>query len=376
MKLAMIWGRQGNTAASAPAPTTSGLWYLKGLLKAAVKTGLYRSGALAAYHRLRNRRALTVVMFHRVLPKTDGRWAYCDPEYTIEASVFERCLDFFQEHYNVIGVDRLLDRGTALPERPLLITFDDGWADHEQVALPLLARRSLPSLVFVAADAVDNPEPAPFWETRLIHAFRRGTLDAGALYDLWRAASPDPAPSLGDLRGLRALIAKLFSIDPDRIPALLAPLEDRLKTPDRHLLTGAELANLPRGGMAVGAHGACHRPLARIGEPAADMTRARSSLGQRLSTEIRTMSFPHGSYDAGTVSAARAAGYELIFTSDRALNEVPDQGERPTLLGRVGLFEDEITGHDGRFRPDLLALWLWRPPVVRLGGDARSAAAA
>lgn len=315
-------------------------------------------------------------MLHRVLPKSDPRWAYCDPEYTMEAGVFERCLDFFQEHYNVIGVDRLLDRGAPLPERPLLITFDDGWADHEQVALPLLARRRLPSLAFIAADAVDSAEPVPFWETRLIHAFRRGTVDAGVLYDLWRAASADPAPSLGDMRGLRALIAKLFSIDPARIPGLLAPIEDRLKTPDRHLLTGAELANLAQGGMAVGAHGACHRPLARIAEAAADMARARSSLGQRLATEVRTMSFPHGSYEAETVTAARAAGYELVFTSDRVLNEVPEQGDRPTLLGRVGLFEDEITGADGRFRPDLLALWLWRPRVAHLGGDSRPAVAA
>lgn len=351
------------------------MWYLRALLKAAVKTGLYRSGALAAYHRVRNRRALTVIMFHRVLPKTDTRWAYCDPEYTMEAGVFERCLDFFQEHYNVIGADRLLSVD-ALPDRPLLITFDDGWADHEQVALPLLARRGLPSLVFVAADAVDSPQPTPFWETRLIHAFRRGTLDAGMLYDLWRSASTDPAPSLGDLRGLRALIAKLFALDPARVPPLLARLEDRLVTPDRHLLTGAELTNLPRGGMAVGAHGACHRPLARIADAAGDMARARSALGQRLATDIRTMSFPHGSYDAGTVEAARVAGYELIFTSDRVLNEVPASGERPTLLGRVGLFEDEITDRTGTFRPDLLALWLWRPPIVRLGGETRAAAAA
>jgi len=312
-------------------------------------------------------------MFHRVLARSDSRFAYCDPEYTIEADLFERCLDFFQKHYNVIGVEKLFGGGAGLPDHPLLITFDDGWADHEQVALPLLAKRSLPALAFIAADAVDNPEPAPFWETRLIHAFRRGALSADALADVWRAAGPDAPPSFSDLGGLRALIGRLFALDPQRVPGLLAPLGAALASPDRHLLTHAELASLPRRGMTVGAHGASHRPLARVPDAAGDLQRSQEELTKRLSARVRTMSFPHGSYDAKAIEEARRAGYELIFTSDRILNALPEQGPLQNLLGRVGLFEEEMTDGRGKLRPELLALWLWRPPITRL--DVRRAPA-
>ena len=349
---------------------------LDDLLKTTVKSGLYRAGALPVYHRVRNRRALTVVMFHRVLARHDPRFAYCDPEYTMEASVFDACLGFFQAHYNVIGGDRLLAGDGPLPERPLLVTFDDGWADHAQVALPLLARRGLPALTFVAADAIDSPEPTPFWETRLIHAVRRGALDAAALGEIWRAAAgTEPAPPLDGLRGVRLLIARLFALEPDRVPAVLAPFEARLRTPDRHLLTGAELAGMPAQGMTVGAHGASHRPLARVPDAAADLRRSQDALRARLAAPVRTMSFPHGSYDAGTAAAARDAGYELLFTSDRVLNALPAGGTAPKVLGRVGLFEEELTDGAGRFRPELLALWLWRQPVVTLAGAARGAPA-
>lgn len=339
------------------------------MLKGAAKALLYRSGSLLAFHRARNRQVLTAIMFHRVLSRHDRRFAYCDPEYTMSTDAFERCLDFFESHYNVVDAQQLLAPAPSLPDYPLIITFDDGWADHEQVALPILANRKLPALVFVAADAVDAPEPLPFWETRIIHAYRRGTLGRAALSRLWRASGPDDPPAFDDLEQVRALIARLVALDPEQVPTLLAPLEAQLQTPHRQLLTHAELVNLPRNGVAVGAHGARHRPLARVADASQDLQRARVDLATRLGEPPPTMSFPHGSYDRAVVDHARTAGYRLIFTSDGVLNPLERGSAVPDVLGRVGLEEAAITDGAGRFRPELLALRLFRRPRQRLSGE-------
>ena len=129
-----------------------------------VKRALYRSGLLGLYHRLRNRRALTVIMFHRVLTQEDPRWASCDPDYTLDAGLFERCLYFFRRHYNVVSVDQVMVArrdGTPLPDRPLLITFDDGWADNHAHALPRLRAAGLPALLFTVADVVATSSSQP-----------------------------------------------------------------------------------------------------------------------------------------------------------------------------------------------------------------------
>ena len=342
------------------------------MVRELAKTALYRSGALAAYHRARNRRALTVIMFHRVLGRGDRRWAYCDPEYTIAEDLFAACLEFFRAHYHVVSVDDVLAPGGHLPDHPLLITFDDGWADHEQVALPVLANLGLPALVFVAADAVDAREPTPFWENRLIHAYRRGALDAATLSGLWQASGAGDPPAINTLADVRALIARLVALDPERVPPLLAPLEDRLATPgDRHLMNAAELANLPRHRIAIGGHGARHRPLARVRDAADDLARSQRALAERLGGPVPTMSFPHGSYDRGVVDAARAAGYRLLFTSDPVLNVLRDGEAAPPVLGRIGFDPVVITDREGRFRPELLALWLWRRPHAALTGDRK-----
>src|SRR5215468_8289687 len=76
--------------------------------RAALKRLAYRSGALGALHRLRNRRRLTVAMFHRVLPETSPQWRDADPTYTVSDRLFVEVLAFFRRHYNVVPLEAVL----------------------------------------------------------------------------------------------------------------------------------------------------------------------------------------------------------------------------------------------------------------------------
>lgn len=334
------------------------------MLRGVAKSALYHLGPLAAARRLRDRRALTVVMFHRVLARGDRRWAYCDPEYTIADDLFTACLEFFRAHYHLVTLDDVIAPGVHLPDHPLLVTFDDGWADHEQVALPILANLGVPAAMFVAADAIDHAEPAAFWEIQLVHAYRRGALDRAALDPLWFATGGGDPPSFARLTDLRALVARLFALDPGRVPALLEPIAERLTTPgDRHLLTGDELANLARHRIGIGGHGARHRPLARVVDAAADLARSQAALSERLGAPVPTMSFPHGSYDRATVDAAHAAGFSTLFTSDPVKAPIPDGAPVPRLLGRIGFDPAGIVDARGAFAAERLAWKLWRAPT-------------
>src|SRR5665213_3191320 len=108
--------------------------------------------AYPLYHRICNRSTLTVVMFHRVMPRDDPRWDTEFPFGTVTDAFFAQCLRFFAKHYNVVALADLVAsrRGDRqLPPRSLLITFDDGYADNEEYALPLLQQHELPAVVFV-----------------------------------------------------------------------------------------------------------------------------------------------------------------------------------------------------------------------------------
>ena len=66
---------------------------MKAVLKDALRGALYRCGALGGWHRWRNRHALTVLMFHRVLPVDDPAFVQAEREFTFTLEGFRRTLD-------------------------------------------------------------------------------------------------------------------------------------------------------------------------------------------------------------------------------------------------------------------------------------------
>jgi peptidoglycan/xylan/chitin deacetylase (PgdA/CDA1 family) len=333
-----------------------------------VKRGLYLSGSLDAWHRRRNRDRLTVIMFHRVVSERDARWGTSDPEYTISDTLFGETLRFFRRHYSIVSLAQVLDAragGRALPERPLLVTFDDGWSDTEEFALPLLRGEGIPAVIFVAGGAIGRAEA--FWQEQLVHAWRAGRLDAARAGALWRGAGGGPLPAFGgrdDLEGLRAVVARLEELDRGRREPLLSAIGDVLADGTRYMVRPDQLRALAAGGVAIGAHGFSHEPLTRA-DAGAELARAREAIGREVEV-APVLSFPHGRFDAAAVASARAAGFPLLFTSVPALPSASGRG--PGLLGRIG-FTGALVSEGGRLAPEKLALHLFRRPHADEGPD-------
>ncbi len=338
------------------------------MLKDVSKKLLYTSGLLGLYHRLRNANSLTVVMFHRTLSPDDPRWATCDPDYTLATGWLKQSLAFFRRHYNVVSLEQVLASrrtGAPLPPRALLITFDDGWADNADYALPALERAGLPALLFVVADAVGTRQP--FFQERLIAAWRRDALTVREL-DAALPAGDGPAREVGEsLPALRDVIARLEGLDADVRVRVLAPFMARLDDGHRHMVTVEELRRLQAGGVALGLHGKTHTPMKLANDLDAELSGARVALARQLGQAhacAESMSFPHGSFDAGIAQRALDSGYELVFTSVPVLNPTaPGVG---WLLGRTGFDTDAVVDGEGRFRDDWLALYLFRRQARRL----------
>lgn len=330
---------------------------------------LYASGLLGLYHRLRNAGSLTVVMFHRTLKPEDPRWRTCDPDYTLSVLHLSQSLSFFKRHYNVVSLQQVLEArrtGAALPPHALLITFDDGWSDNADYALPELQRAGLPGLMFVVADAVGAQQP--FFQERLISAWRRGLL---GVEELASAMAPAMAqawtPQDESMASLREAIAHLEKIDAERRNEILAPYLHALDDGLRHMVDVGELQKLQAGGIALGLHGKTHTPMTLADDVDAELGGARAELARHLGQLLisaESMSFPHGAHTPEIAERARKAGYELVFTSVPVLNPV---APRPGwLLGRTGFETDTVVDAKGRFRPDWLALYLFRRQTRRL----------
>ena len=171
-------------AAAADLPKSSmaaghaiGLSFRKMMLRPAVKRALYRTGLFGGWHRRRNKDALTIVLFHRVLERTAFEPASPDAAWIISDSLFRQCLRFFRRHYSVVCLsDVWANRHQArpLPPNPLVITFDDGWTDNESIAMPVLQEFTLPAVFFVNTSAIGTDDARWLSAKQLSDLHRRG----------------------------------------------------------------------------------------------------------------------------------------------------------------------------------------------------------
>jgi len=334
---------------------------------------LYASRLLGIYHRFRNRHALTVISLHRVIDEADSRWQTCDPLYTLSSRLFEQCLEFMAAHYSVVSLEqvekaKLVSR--SLPARPLLITFDDGWADNFDYAMQALARRRLPATLFVAASAIDTRES--FFQERIIAAWRTRRLRAEDLSRLWDlAAEGDRAPENPcDEEQVRNLIGILQALDPARRQSVLEQFADQLDDDTRQMLNRDELLSLRENGFSIGTHGKHHEPMTAARDLDDELQGARDLVGEALgieASEIRTLSFPFSRTNSIIVKRANDLGYRLLFGGGQSLT--PVGSGVPGALSRVGITASEISDANGNLLKHLLAVQLFRRPHRKLAID-------
>ena len=99
---------------------------------------------------------LPVLMYHHVGPQRPGTI----PSLTVTPEAFEWQMRWLAHHgYTCIRPAdwlRWCKEGSALPEKPVLLTFDDGYADLVEFALPVLKRNGFGAVVYVVTQRATN----------------------------------------------------------------------------------------------------------------------------------------------------------------------------------------------------------------------------
>ncbi len=339
-------------------------------VKSVIKHLAYHCGLLDAYHRFRNRKQLTVVMFHRVLPASDPRYAGADPEWTMAPESFAHCLAFFQKHYHVVSPEQVfsaLNGEATLPGRSLLITFDDGWADTAQYAQPVLEKFSMLALIFVAGSAIN--QESPFWEEHVYSFLATDPNGASKLSGFLQESGIHlaiPVQSEMNEKSIKAIVRQLGEIDQTKreaVTSALTAFENALPA----MLDTRQLAQLVASSHTIGGHGMTHQPLTKVADLNKELKAAQETISAYLNKRsVDAMSFPHGAYSGTVVAQCRSAGFQYLFSSSAHLNNVTAKLDVNNPVGRIHISERAILNGVGRFQPAQLATWLFMRPLNKL----------
>ena len=105
---------------------------------------------------------IPILMYHYVSTPPADADAY-RVDLSTAPDLFAAHLDrLLAEGYTTISLYQLLAHlayGEPLPEKPVVITFDDGYRDNYENAFPLLRERGMTATFFVITDFVDEQRP-------------------------------------------------------------------------------------------------------------------------------------------------------------------------------------------------------------------------
>ena len=262
---------------------------------------------------------LSTLIFHRVLPVPDPLF----PD-EMDAGRFDELCGWLRQWFNVLPLHEacLRLRDQSLPARALAITFDDGYADNHDVAMPILQRHGLCATFFVATGFLDGGR---MWNDTLIEAVRSTTAAVLHPTDSGIAGlNALPLTSLAERRdAVRALLraCKYMAVAEREEATLALARAAGVQLPQDLMMRSAQVQALHRAGMGVGGHTVNHPILARLelAQARAEMATGKARLEEIIQAPVALFAYPNGQpgqdYLADHARLARDIGFEFAVTT-------------------------------------------------------------
>lgn len=266
------------------------------------------------------RAALPILMYHRVLDRPDP----LQGELHL-ARVMDTQFRTLRQFFKVLPLDEAAEMLTAgkLPARAVCITFDDGYRDNHDLALPLLQRHGLTATFYVASSYLNG---GMIFHDVLIETIRHaptGILDLGidGLDSL----------SIGDMASRVAAIQHLMGAMKYLPPLQRQQLSERLleslgpNAPRSLMMSDEQVRAMSRSGMSIGGHTAHHVILSKLSPQAAreEIVANRQTLSGLINKPLVSFAYPNGKpgidYDDTHVQLVRELGYHNAVSTHSAV---------------------------------------------------------
>jgi peptidoglycan/xylan/chitin deacetylase (PgdA/CDA1 family) len=278
-------------------------------------------------------------MYHYVRPVAGSTFPRLK---ALEYTDFLGQLDHLQAHYDMISPSDLADalaRGTPLPKRPCLLTFDDGYADHYRYAFPALKARGLAGLFFAPKSScidrdmlevnriqfvlANHPAPdtlADELDTMLVPDGRFNPVDLRKAF--FAPNRYDSASIAYTKRLLQHGLPAELRTDLTRALFRLYVDDDEKSFANDLYLTPEQAHDMLSGGMAFGGHGDLHlwhdqTSPEQLAREVAGSAAAMNAIGAPVNGGAYC--YPFGGQNDAVRDAVRAAGFSIGFTVVPAL---------------------------------------------------------
>lgn len=274
-------------------------------------------------------------------------------------SHFEAHVRAIADKFNPVTVEQVarFARGDCeLRADSVAVTFDDGFLDNYEVALPILDRYGVPATFYIMVDAVDSGTPP--WYCRLNFALRttQRTEWADPEYGVRMKLGEDRAEVLQLV--VNECARKVGREQEEFVRRVEKTLDvEPIGLESRMMLGWEEVRALRKVGHTIGGHTLSHPNLAHVTEEQArcEIAGCKRRLEQELGEPVVHFSYPHPAlnpqWTPSTLSITREVGFHsAVLTTCGPVRF----GDEPLAMKRIYAASD-------------LDQWIWNLQCTFLG---------
>ena len=281
-----------------------------------------------------------IVMYHGVDSCSNRTYNFRH----ISKDTFEAHLQFFSQFFRVTPLSEMFHPG-QVEERPrLAITFDDGYRNNFDNAVPLLEAHRLPATIFVTAIRALNWDILwpDFWDLfASLSEVRRLELqdqvfvkNSERKYDPFISSSGTTLQShMKDLTfpQKERWLKHALELEPE--------FRDKLAKYREYweLIDTESLQSFHSPYVQIGCHGLSHDNLGRLSraDRERELRESKAWLEKRLGNEIASLAYPDGCYNSELIDFAESLGFrEQLAVSYKSQEDTADR----RILNRVGVY--------------------------------------
>ncbi|MBC7489143.1 MAG: polysaccharide deacetylase family protein [Glaciimonas sp.] len=309
------------------------------LLKSYVFGFLNAVGAASLLSKYRvNDREVALLTFHRVSDEPDPLWP------PMPVATFRKMIEFLARNTTVMALQDLW-KIEQYPDKPLIcLTFDDGYMDFYENALPILKHYGLPCLHSICPGLIDDGGTT--W-TQVVNAYihqhpgAQLTLPDGHIFLI------SAQPKEQDFLAVMGVLYKLSH-------AVRSPFINKLKNalrkpPVGRLMEWDEIRACQLAGVEIGSHSLWHSHLPTIDNEAVlrdEIAGSRRRIFEELGEYPSVFAFPSGFYDNHSLRLVLESGYRIaLLCEDMVFQHRPLGADEFSVFTRInvanGSFHEE-----------------------------------
>ncbi len=259
---------------------------------------------------------LSILIYHRVLPEQD----FMRPnEPTVDA--FNWHMQLISKFFSPLGLAEALDlmEKGKLPDNAICVTFDDGYADNEQYALPILKKWGVPATVFVSTGFINGGR---MWNDTVVEALRQ--MDEEICLSSVGLKTYETKTNDQKREAAYDIITHIKHMEADKRLDITKQIASKCPSalPDGLMLNNEAILNLAKAGIEIGGHTVNHPILAKLSKNEAleEISEGKKTLEDIINKKIRFFAYPNGKpgqdYNLDQTEIVKHVGFEAAVSTE------------------------------------------------------------